>query len=38
MKKLYVAAIALLMTSSAAYAASPEAAHSLARACGLPCC
>ena len=38
MKKLYLAAFALFMTSSAAYAAAPEAVHGLAKACGLPCC
>lgn len=38
MKKLFAAAIALAVSSSAAYAAAPEAVHSVARACGLPCC
>lgn len=38
MKKLAVLAVALALSGSAAYAASPEAVHGLANACGLPCC
>lgn len=38
MKKLLFGAATLLFAASAAYAAVPEAVHSVARACGLPCC
>ena len=38
MKKLVAAAVVLLMSGSAAYAAAPEAVHAVAKACGLPCC
>lgn len=37
MKKLSVTLVAL-MVSATAYAAAPEAAHAMARSCGLPCC
>lgn len=32
------AALLLLTIATAAYAAAPEAVHSVAKACGLPCC
>jgi hypothetical protein len=38
MKKLIAAAVVLVMSGSAAYAAAPETLHALAKACGLPCC
>ena len=38
MRKMLFGAVTLLMSASAAYAAAPEAVHSVARACGLPCC
>jgi hypothetical protein len=38
MKKIVAAAVVLLMSGSAAYAAAPEAVHAMAKACGLPCC
>jgi hypothetical protein len=38
MKKLVAAAVVLLMSGSAAYAAAPEAIHAVAHGCGLPCC
>jgi hypothetical protein len=38
MKKIIAAATALLFAGSAAYAAAPEALHTLAQSCGLPCC
>lgn len=38
MKKFVLAAIGLVMSGSAAYAAAPDAVHAIARSCGLPCC
>jgi hypothetical protein len=38
MKKIAVAAVALLLSGSAAFAAAPGALHGVAQACGLPCC
>lgn len=38
MKKIFAAAVVLVMSGSAAYAAAPEAVHAVAKACGLPCC
>lgn len=38
MKKIILAATALLFVGSAAYAAAPEAIHAIAKSCGLPCC
>jgi hypothetical protein len=38
MKKYLAAAVVLVMSSSAAYAAAPEAVHAFAKACGLLCC
>lgn len=38
MKKFVAAAVFLLASGSAAYAAAPDAVHAVARACGLPCC
>jgi hypothetical protein len=38
MKKIIAATLVLLTSASAAYAAAPEALHSFAKACGLPCC
>jgi hypothetical protein len=38
MKKLFAGAAMLMFSASAAYAAAPEALHSLAKACGLGCC
>lgn len=38
MKKIIAAAVVLLASGSAAYAAAPEAVHAMAKACGLPCC
>lgn len=38
MKKLSVTLFALFASATAAYAAAPEAAHAMARSCGLPCC
>ncbi len=38
MKKIIAATAMLMFSASAAYAAAPEAVHSFAKACGLPCC
>ena len=38
MKKFAAAVTLLLMSGSAAYAAAPDAVHTLAKSCGLPCC
>ena len=38
MKKIIFGGAMLIMSASAAYAAAPEAVHSVARACGLSCC
>jgi hypothetical protein len=38
MKKLVAAAVVLLMSGSAAFAAAPEVIHAVAHACALPCC
>lgn len=38
LKVLTTAAIALLATGTAAYAAAPGAVHAIAHGCGLPCC
>lgn len=38
MKKIIAATLTLLFAGSAAYAAAPDAVHSLAKACGFPCC
>lgn len=38
MKRLYVAAVTLFMSSSAAIAAVPDVATKLAESCGLRCC
>ena len=38
MKKLVAAAVLLVTSASAAYAAAPETLHAFAKACGLPCC
>ena len=38
MKKFFAAAVVLILSGSAAYAAAPEAVHAFAKACGLPCC
>jgi hypothetical protein len=38
MKKIIAATVVILTSASAAYAAAPEAVHTLAKACGLPCC
>ena len=35
---LPAAALALLASAGAAYAAAPEAVHAALKACGLPCC
>jgi len=37
-KKILFGAVTLILSASAAFAAVPEAVHSLASACGLPCC
>jgi len=37
-KKILFGALTLILSASAAFAAAPEAVHSLASACGLPCC
>jgi len=37
-KKILFGAVTLILSASAAFAAAPEAVHSLASACGLPCC
>lgn len=38
MKKIIGAVAMLLFAGGTAYAAAPEAVHTIARACGLPCC
>ena len=38
MKRLIIAAVALLAFSGTAYAAAPDTVRALAEACGLPCC
>lgn len=38
MKKIFIAAVALVMSGSAAYAAAPDVVRGVAHACGLPCC
>lgn len=38
MKKILAAAVVLVMSGSAAYAAAPGTVHAIAKACGLPCC
>jgi hypothetical protein len=38
MKKIFAAAVLLVVSATAAHAAAPEAVHALLAGCGLPCC
>lgn len=38
MKKIVAAAVVLVLSATAAYAAAPGAVHALLSGCGLPCC